>query len=374
MTIVTLELDQADLKTVESCLREHFAEARYGNIKIRKIEAELSTREEFENISVYIDGPGSNYCFNKGNYHDGSLVYFEISRQKQMIFVQKCTSNYVYTAQGRVRHCKTFNSCQDIQKCGQLTKKASNLLWNANYSPYISTNPLLRSVKIVLYELRNKVNLQFHPADFHRIQDFIRENFDESRYKNITVKSIEGIRSLKTNVINPIIVRIDGPAYCYNFGGCHEGVYFEITIGTPSTGLESQELSWFQQRCYNTASARRNTQTIHCELFKSASINKTGKLSKNIVKILRNPVATIANSSDEYQDPVHGIRWSKTNGKRLCSGKENTCKKLAKGEKHLCVGCGGGYRCKSQGCDNSSQYDHDGLYRKHYKQVNVKPR
>ena len=149
---------------------------------------------------------------------------------------------------------------QDTQKCGQLTKKASHTLWNANYLPYTSAsaNPLLRSAKAVLYELRNKVTLQFNSDDFDRTEDFIRENFGEARYRNTTVTSIEAIRSPKTNATNPIVVKVEGPAYCYSVGDFRGGVYFEITVGKSSTGVESSEISRFQQCCFNTPSVKRN--------------------------------------------------------------------------------------------------------------------
>ena len=103
---------------------------------------------------------------------------------------------------------------QDTQKCGQLTKKASHTLWNANYLPYTSAsaNPLLRSAKAVLYELRNKVTLQFNSDDFDRTEDFIRENFGEARYRNTTVTSIEALDPQRqTPLIQPLRELRDRP-------------------------------------------------------------------------------------------------------------------------------------------------------------------
>ena len=173
MTVVTLDVSHADLKTVESCFREYFAEIRYGNIEVNKIQAVLSIQQRFESIKVFVEGPGSKYCFNKGDYHKNDSVYFEISRQEPMLFVQRCSSDYVYICQEHRRCCNTFHSGQDIKIYGQLTKRASHILWNANYLPYITNNPLLRSAKAILYELRNKVTLQFNPSDFNRIHRIV---------------------------------------------------------------------------------------------------------------------------------------------------------------------------------------------------------
>ena len=356
MTIVTLNINPTDLKTIEACFREHFAENRYGSIEVTKIQATLSTKERFESITVFVEGPGSKFCFNKGDYHENDSVYFEIASQNPMLFVQRCNSEYVYVSQGYNRCCNTFHSGQHLSKYGQLTKRVSNILWSADPHPY-TVRPLLRSAKAILYELRNKVTLHFSPADLNRIEDCLRENFDEARYRNVTIDSVEGIRSPKTSVINPII---KGQAYCYNTCDYHNGVYFEINTTE----------SWFQQCCYNTLSASREGQISYCELFKSgSSINKTGKLSKKVMEIFRNPLSMTSNESDEHQDPVHGTRWSRANGRRLCTGKDNTCKNLAKGEKPLCIGCGGGESCISQNCSRSAQYNHDGYCRKHYKQL-----
>ena len=137
-----------------------------------------------------------------------------------------------------------------------------------------NTSSLLRSAKAILYELRNKVTLRFNPADFDCIQDCLRENFNKALYRNITVDSTEGTRSPTTNIINPIIVKVEGPAYCYNVCDYHGGVYFDITT-------TDSERSWFQQCCTNTSIVSRGGETNHCELFKSGhSIKKTGKLSK----------------------------------------------------------------------------------------------
>ena len=361
MKIVTLNISHADLKTVESCLREYFAEARYGDIEIEKIQAVLSIQQQFESIKIFVEGPGSKYCFNKGNYHKDDLVYFEISRQDPMRLVQRCSSNHVYVCQGHNQCCNTFHSGKVMKKYGQLTKRASHILWNANPFPY-APDSLLRSAKAILYELRNKVTLHFNAADFDRIQDCLRENFDEARYRNITIHSIEGIRSPTTNVIDPIIVKVEGPAYCYNICDYHDGVYFEITA-------VDSERSWFQQCCINASSTSRRGETIYCELFKSGhsiNIKKTGKLSKKVLGILRNPLSVTSDCSDECQDPVHGVRWNRTSGKRLCVGKDNKCKKIARGKKYLCVSCGGGDPCKSQDCPSGAQHNHEGYCRKHF--------
>ena len=360
MKVVSLNISHADLKTVESCLREYFAVARYENIEIDKIQAVLSIQQRFETIKIFVKGPGSKYCFNKGDYHTDELVYFETSRQDPMLFVQRCRSSHVYVCQGHNRCCNTFHSGKDVNKCGQLTKRASHILWNANPLPYVP-DLLLRSAKAILYELRNKVTLQFNPAEFDRLQDCLRENFDDARYRNITIDSIEGTRSPRTNVIDPIIFRVKGPAYCNNVGDRHDGVYFEITA-------VDSERPWFQQCCINTSSISRGGETIHCELFKSGhSLKKTGKLTKRVLEILRNPLSVTSDCSDECQDPVHGVRWNRTSGKRLCMGRDNKCIKIARGEKYLCVGCGGGDKCKSQGCPSGAQHNHEGYCRKHFR-------
>ena len=90
-------------------------------------------------------------------------------------------------------------------------------------------------------------------------------------------------------------MKVEGPAYCYNVCDYHDGVYFEITIGKSSTGLESSEISWFQQCCFNASSVSRKGETGYCELF------KTGKLSKKVFEILRNPLSVTSDCSEEYR-------------------------------------------------------------------------
>ena len=136
-----------ELRRLECCIREHFNEARYGQVQIRSVYAfywkdvhhtvdVLGKPCRFSKIKITLKGEGSRYCFNKGDHHNSNTAYFEIVvRQSRSLprLEQRCWSPHSYKCHGAMRSCDRFRSGQ-IKLYGNLTKFVTQLLFHNSYA------------------------------------------------------------------------------------------------------------------------------------------------------------------------------------------------------------------------------------------------
>ena len=140
-----------DLCRIETCVREHFDEARYGHVQIRTIYAffwrdttrtvdVLGQPSRISKVKITLKGEGSRYCFNKGDYHHNNTAYFEISVKNSslVVFEQRCWSPHLHKSAGTLKVCNRFRSGQ-VKKYGRVSTAVTRLLFhNEKGHPQIS--------------------------------------------------------------------------------------------------------------------------------------------------------------------------------------------------------------------------------------------
>ena len=140
-----------ELRRIECCVREHFSEARYGQVQVRSVYAfywkdpnhtvdVMGKPCRFSKIKITLKGEGSRYCFNKGDHHNSNTAYFEITVRNTVSpttslprLEQRCWSPHSYKCDGVMRSCDRFRSGQ-IKMYGNLTKAVTRLLFHNSYA------------------------------------------------------------------------------------------------------------------------------------------------------------------------------------------------------------------------------------------------
>ena len=133
----------SDFAKIERCVRENFDEARYRQVQLRTVYGFLykdrgkmvdvaGKPSRFRKIKITLKGPGSHYCFNKGDHHTNNTVYFELNVKGTAlpILEQKCWSPKSYKRGNRERTCNQFTSLS-IQKLGRVPASVISLLFHS---------------------------------------------------------------------------------------------------------------------------------------------------------------------------------------------------------------------------------------------------
>jgi hypothetical protein len=133
----------SDLAKIERAVRENFEEARYRNVQVRTVYGFLykdrgktvdvaGKPSRIRKVKITLKGPGSKFCYNKGDHHTNNTVYFELNVKGASIPVmeQKCWSPKSYKRANRERACGQFTSLH-IQKIGRVPPSVISLLFHS---------------------------------------------------------------------------------------------------------------------------------------------------------------------------------------------------------------------------------------------------
>lgn len=143
-------------------------------------------------------------------------------------------------------------------------------------------------------KFQNFVLLTFSTEEYNRIEACVRENFDESRYRNVQVRSVYGFfyrdKGKTVDVLGQpsrfnkvkITLKGDGSRYCFNKGDHHHSntAYFEVAVKNASTRPV------MEQRCWSPHSYKSTGAIRICERFRSGYMKKYGKIPCSVLALL----------------------------------------------------------------------------------------
>lgn len=176
---------------------------------------------------------------------------------------------------------------------GYIPDSADRLVNNGQCK--IKVDPLQYPTDVAAQKkFRNFDTLHFTPEDLRRIEACIRENFDETRYQNVQIRSIYAFyfpnREQTIEVLGQpcrfqkikITLKGDGSRYCFNKGGEHNSntAYFEIRVRKAKT------LPVLEQRCWSPHHYKSSGVVRVCQRYYSGQIHRYGKIPLKVIRLL----------------------------------------------------------------------------------------